>query len=262
MVISANSSAASIWAQCPQFGKTCSCALGISLSATMAPSSGLTRSSRPQVSRVCLRSWCASRQSMPSSAVSGFQNDIPIEPSPPGRPGAVASANRSSTSSSVTRSWLTTMVRDERPQRLAASGCAPKSISRWTPSVGSAWNRLSDRPPGPISTSRPTRSGWLSASRIAVPPPRLLPSRCTRSMPSSSSSCDDVRRRSAGSSCRPPAACRSRRSRAGRRAGCGSSRRSAAAPSRSWTRPRRPGRRRAASPAAARRRRRSASPAS
>ena len=52
---SANSSAASIWAQCPQFGKTCRLARGIALSATIAPSSGLTRSSRPQVSSVCLR---------------------------------------------------------------------------------------------------------------------------------------------------------------------------------------------------------------
>ena len=77
---------------------------------------------------------------------------------------------------------------DERPQRLARRGSAAKSISRWTPSVGSAWKRLSEAPPGPISTSRATRFGCSSASRIAVPPPRLLPSRCTRSMPSSSSS--------------------------------------------------------------------------
>ena len=107
---SANSSAASIWAQCPQFGKTCRVARGIALSATSAPSSGLTRSSRPQVSRVCLRILWASRQSMPSSAVSGLQKDMPIEIIASRAPGAVASAYRSSTSSSVTRSWLTTMV--------------------------------------------------------------------------------------------------------------------------------------------------------
>ena len=71
MAISANSSAASIWAQWPQLGNTCSVALGIALSATMAPSSGLTRSSRPQVSSVCLRILWASRQSMPSSALAG-----------------------------------------------------------------------------------------------------------------------------------------------------------------------------------------------
>ena len=186
-VTSANSSAASICAQCPQFGKTCSCALGISLSAAKAPSIGLTRSSRPHVSRVCRRSRCASRQSMPSSAVSGFQNDIPSSRIASWAPGAVASANRSSTSSSVTRSWLTTIV-EMKARSASRVGFAAKSISRWTPSVGSAWKRFSDRPPGPISTSRPTRSGWLRASRIAVPPPRLLPSRCTRSMPSSSSS--------------------------------------------------------------------------
>ena len=158
MEISANSSAASICAQCPQFGKTCSDAFGISLSATIAPSSGLTRSSRPQVSSVCLRSRCASRQSMPSSAVSGFQNDIPIERIASCAPGAVASANRSSTSSSVTSSWLTTIV-EMNARSFSGVGLAPKSISRWTPSVGSAWNRLSDSPPGPIRISRPTRSG-------------------------------------------------------------------------------------------------------
>ena len=47
---------------------------------------------------------------MPSSAVSGFQNDMPIEAIASRAPGAVASANRSSTSSSVTSSWLTTIV--------------------------------------------------------------------------------------------------------------------------------------------------------
>ena len=117
MEISANSSAASICAQCPQFGKTCSCAFGISLSATNAPSSGLTRSSRPQVSSVCLRSRCASRQSMPSSAVSGFQKDIPIERIASCAPGAVASANRSSTSSSVTSVLVDDHRGDEGPQR-------------------------------------------------------------------------------------------------------------------------------------------------
>ena len=184
---SRNSSAASICAQCPQLGKTCSEALRISLRATIAPSSGLTRSSRPQVSRVCWRSWWASRQSMPSSAVSGFQKDIPIEVIAAWAPGAVASANRSSTSSSVTSFWLTTIV-EMNARSASRVGLPEKSISRWTPSVGSAWNRLSESPPGPISTSRPTRSGWVSARRIAVPPPRLLPSRWMRSMPSSSSS--------------------------------------------------------------------------
>ena len=91
-------------------GRHAADALGISLSATNAPSSGLTRSSRPQVSRVCLRSRWASRQSMPSSAVSGFQKDIPIERIASWAPGAVASAKRSSTSSSVTSDWLTTIV--------------------------------------------------------------------------------------------------------------------------------------------------------
>ena len=102
-------------------------------------------------------------------------------------PGAVASAYRSSTSSSVTRSWLTTMV--EMKARMASrDGSAAKSISRLTPSVGSAWKRFSEAPPGPIRINRPMRLGWVSARRMAVPPPRLLPRRCTRSMPSSSSS--------------------------------------------------------------------------
>ncbi len=126
-MISANSAAASIWAQCPQFGKTCSDAFGISLRATMAPSSGLTRSSRPQVSRVCLRSRWASRQSMPSSAVSGFQKLMPIERIASWAPGAVASAKRSSTSSSVTSDWLTTMV-EMNARSFSRVGSAPKSI--------------------------------------------------------------------------------------------------------------------------------------
>ena len=66
-----NSSNFSSCAQCPQPLKTCSCALRICLSATSAPSSGLTRSSRPQISSTSLRSRCTSRQSMPSSAVAG-----------------------------------------------------------------------------------------------------------------------------------------------------------------------------------------------
>ena len=187
MATSANSSAASIWAQCPQFGKTCRVARGIALSATSAPSSGLTRSSRPQVSSVCLRILWASRQSMPSSAVSLLKKDMPIEIIASRAPGAVASAYRSSTSSSVTRSWLTTMV-EMNARSASRLGARLNSVSRLTPSVGSAWNRLSESPPGPIRTSRPTRSGCSMARRVAVPPPRLLPSRCTRSMPSSSSS--------------------------------------------------------------------------
>ena len=114
----------------------------------MAPSSGLTRSSRPQVSRVCWRRWWTSRQSIPSSAHSGFQNDAPIEAIASEAPGAVASANRSSTSSSVTSAWLTTIV-EMNARRASLVGSPAKSISRWTPSVGSAWKRFSDSATGP-----------------------------------------------------------------------------------------------------------------
>ena len=104
-----------------------------------------------------------------------------------GRHHVTPPVTRSSTSSSVTSAWFTTMV---EMNALSASrvGLALNSISLLTPSVGSAWKRLSERPPGPIRTNRATRLGCSSARRIAVPPPRLLPSRCTRSMPSSSSS--------------------------------------------------------------------------
>ncbi len=203
-------------------GRRAAAPCGISLSATIAPSSGLTRSSRPQVSRVCLRSLCASRQSMPSSAVSGFQNDIPIE----------RIASRRAGRGRVGEPLLDQLVgdqllvddhrRDERAQRLAASGRAPKSISRCTPSVGSAWKRLSDSPPGPIRTSRPTRSGWLerqphrrTAAEAVAEQVDPLDAELVEQL-------DDVVGARAGSSCRPPAACRSRRSRAGRPAGCGS----------------------------------------
>ena len=83
---------------------------------------------------------------------------MPIERMASIAPGAVASAYRSSTSSSVTRSWLTTML-EMNARSASLDGAAEKSMSRLTPSVGSAWNRLRLSPPGPISTSRPTRSG-------------------------------------------------------------------------------------------------------
>jgi len=127
----------------------------------------------------------ASRHTIPSSKVSGFQNDAPIEAIASAAPGLVASARRSSTSSSVTSSWFTTIT--EMNARIASRlGDEANSISRFTPSVGSG--EVSERfsPPGPISTSRPTRLGFSIANRAAVPPPRLLPSRCTRSRPSSS----------------------------------------------------------------------------
>jgi hypothetical protein len=119
---------------------------------------------------------------MPSSAVSGFQKDQPIDFIASWAPGAVASANRSSTSSSVTRFWLTTMV-EMKALSDSRVALALKSISRWTPSVGSAWNRLRLSPPGPIRINRLTRSGQVSASRIAVPPPSELPNTCALSMP-------------------------------------------------------------------------------
>ena len=54
------------WAQWPQAPNTCSCARRISFSATSAPSTGFTRSSRPQISSTRFRSRCASRHSSPS----------------------------------------------------------------------------------------------------------------------------------------------------------------------------------------------------
>ena len=196
-------------------------AFGISLSATIAPSSGLTRSSRPQVSSVCLRSLWASRQSMPSSAVSGFQKDMPIERIASCAPGAVASANRSSTSSSVTSSWLTTMV--EMKARSASRRRVDAELHQPLHALGRVGVEEVERETARAHQDQPADAVGVGrcASRIAVPPPRLLPSRWIRSMPSSSSSCDDVVGGEAGSSCRPPAACRSRRSRAGRPAGCG-----------------------------------------
>src|SRR5699024_12161809 len=47
-----HASRASIIVQCPQLGNTCSSALGMSRIGRIAESTGLTRSSRPQVIRV------------------------------------------------------------------------------------------------------------------------------------------------------------------------------------------------------------------
>src|SRR5699024_10259325 len=47
-----HASRASIMVQCPQLGNTCSSALGMSRIGKIAESTGLTRSSRPQVIRV------------------------------------------------------------------------------------------------------------------------------------------------------------------------------------------------------------------
>ncbi len=67
---------------------------------------------------------------------------------------------------------------DVLARRLAAN--LPSSL---TPSVGSGANRLTDSPPGPISTRRPARFGLSSANRTAVPPPSELPTSAARSMP-------------------------------------------------------------------------------
>ena len=77
MVSLLNSSNFSSCAQCPHCPNTCSCTFGICLSATSAPSSGLTRSSRPQISSTRWRSLYTSRHIMPSSK-SAPANDFPI----------------------------------------------------------------------------------------------------------------------------------------------------------------------------------------
>ena len=100
-----NSSNFSSWAQCPQRLNTCSCARRMSLSATSAPSSGFTRSSRPQISSTSCRSRCASRHSIPSSAVAGSKNEAPSEAIAASASGSLAAANRSLTSSSVISRW-------------------------------------------------------------------------------------------------------------------------------------------------------------
>ena len=61
----------------PTVGEDVQLAFRIVLRATNAPSSGFTRSSRPQVSSVCWRSWCASRQSRPSSKLFGVPERHP-----------------------------------------------------------------------------------------------------------------------------------------------------------------------------------------
>src|SRR5947209_7364659 len=95
-----NSSNFSTCAQCPHCPKTCNCARGIVFSATSAPSSGLTRSSRPQMSSTGWRSWYTSRHIMPSSK-SAPANDIPIARVAVSDSGVLANANRCSTSSGV-----------------------------------------------------------------------------------------------------------------------------------------------------------------
>src|SRR3954447_9226036 len=93
-----NSSNFSNCAQCPHCPKTCNCTLGICLSATSAPSSGLTRSSRPQMRSTRWRSLYTSRHIMPSSK-SGPANDFPIARVAASDSGVLAIAKRSSTSS-------------------------------------------------------------------------------------------------------------------------------------------------------------------
>jgi hypothetical protein len=132
----------------------------MSLSATSAPSSGFTRSSRPQISSTSLRSRWASRHSSPSSAVAGSKKDAPSEAAAARAAGSLAAANRSSISSSVISRWSNTSVRRNAASfSLLGPGGAANSISLLTPSVGSGANTLRLRPPGPISTSRPARCG-------------------------------------------------------------------------------------------------------
>jgi hypothetical protein len=57
----------------------------------------------------------------------------------------------------------------------------------WKPQTLSSPSVISNGTPMlPISTSLSTRSGCLVASRSAMPPPKLLPTRCAFSMPSAS----------------------------------------------------------------------------
>lgn len=63
-----NASLASIIAQCPQFGNTCNSALGMVRIGISAMSSGLTRSSRPQVNSVGAATLCISDHGIGMSA--------------------------------------------------------------------------------------------------------------------------------------------------------------------------------------------------
>ena len=142
-------------------------------SATRAPSRGFTRSSRPQISSTRCRSLCASRHIMPSSK-SAPANDFPIARVAASDSGVLAIAKRSSISSGVISFWSWTMIRRNFSMfsRVGSTENLPSSL---TPSVGSGAKRLTLNPPGPISTSRPARSGLSSANRTAVPPPSELP---------------------------------------------------------------------------------------
>lgn len=66
---------------------------GIVFNATSAPSSGLTRSSRPQISNTGWRSRYTSRHIMPASK-SAPANDFPIARVAVNDSGVLASANR------------------------------------------------------------------------------------------------------------------------------------------------------------------------
>ena len=230
--ISGNSSAASICAQCPQFGNTCSDAFGISLSAANAPSIGLTRSSRPQVSRVCWRSLCASRQSMPSSAVSGFQNDIPIE----------AIASRAPGRGGVGEPLLDELVGDqvlvdhhrgdERPHRLAGGVAA--EVHQPLDALGRVGVEEVQREPAGahqhqpadpvrVAEREPHRRTAAEAVAEQVHPldAELVEQRARRGRRRTVVVAHDRR------------LVRAAEARAGRRAGCGTPRRTAAAPTRS-----------------------------
>ena len=89
-------------------------------------------------------------------------------------PGAVAAAKRDSMSSSVRRRWSDSIVLSQATIR-SRVGSRLNSINRAIPSDGCGPKIGAPVPPGPLSSSALTRSGWSRVNWTATSPPMELP---------------------------------------------------------------------------------------
>src|SRR5690606_26969012 len=173
----------SIITQCPQLGKMFTCTLGIVRIGTRAMSTGLTRSSRPQVMRVsALSLWSIAQYGGSSDAAIAFARAaIAFDPymrrAAARVSGSVACFHRSSIISSVTMRGSYTMECSHRT-RPSRVGLSVNSMSSLMPSPGAGLKTF--RPMPPIVTRRRIRSGCLRATCVATMPPIELPITSTR----------------------------------------------------------------------------------
>ena len=159
----------------------CSSAFGMVRIGMSAMSGGLTLSSRPQVSSVGAASLCitahgSGRSEASIAAVIAANAALPyMRRAAASVSGSVASCQRSSISSSVTRAWSYTIDLSQSTSRCRV-GSSTNSCSSRMPSLGLGLKMLVPMPP--IVTSRPMRSGLRMAKLMPTPPPMELPTMC------------------------------------------------------------------------------------